>query len=1705
MGYRIGYNGPQVDDLLQKGYKYSVINNGWTKLESSDLAATNLDTLVTPGNYSTSFWQNGPIQLVTNGPINVCVTKDSSSNTLYQTIYDAGKIYIRSTTSTSFSNTWREEQNNSTLDIGASTPVNPSDNYIWIDTSGDAPIIKIYKENRGEWVAISAADLAKKSVYDKNNIGKPFTTYLDEKIAEGDLATAEDAYKKHIVEGEDTGNPIHVTSEEKLKWNAGISTSEADTLINKFKKDMQSYADEKVNTSSTKINEITTEVNAQKKIMDNHMGDSSIHLTADQVTAFDNKAAGDHTHLNDGTVTVSTTNLTGLIPIERLDPSVLERNYTVSSYDDLFNLTKNEVQNGDSVYVSGEPHEIERKVKVNNATLPIEQRWTGICYGNDKFVAVTGTTSTNSSACVAYSTDGITWTEGTLPSTKNWNFVCYGSGKFVMIASASYNNNHSYYAYSTDGVTWTEGELPSYKYYYGIMYGNGKYIAYASNLITYSTDGVTWTDVTITGYELKDICYGDGRFVSTTTKGLYQSIDGITWTYLSETTGSITYGIGKYVIIDSDCSVSKVSSDLENWAEGQIRDDEYIGGTSKVYYSAGRFVAITYNDVMDYSLIYYSTDGIAWNFIAKDTTVCLSAICYGNNYFIAVGTSNNGNYTNTAKVISIEAPRIEIESNNTLSSLKWISMIYANNKYTILDRCGNNNNPSVVAHSTDGKNWTYITLPLIESSDGDYVSQECSDIIYANGIYVIATYYWYPYYSTDGINWNIGSRIYDSVGCNNIAYGNDKFVMFGHYQKCAYSTDGINWTPFEMPNGLRIYGYYCNDKFIAVSHSSPDNNIILYSTDGVTWTEGTLPTNEYWESVCYGNNIYIAIASYVDNKTAANYAYSYDGINWYKGELPVIQEYQDIVFDGTRFVAGGLSAFGIYSYDGINWVSFATNPLYNMVFDNETIMSTYYGLGTVITIKIDNLLSQRESASAWFVVDDTKFGDYALKQSLEPSAIASNIFDGNVFVTSICYGNGRYVGVTQGGYIYSTDGITWTQSTLPVSEIWASICYGNGKFIAIANASDNTPTATDTILYSTDGITWTEGTMPSSQYWMSVCYGNDKFVAIADQTNKFAYSTDGINWTQGTLPSTQNWKSVCYGNDKFVIISFDADVFTYSTDGIAWNEVKVSHDYWYDICYGNGYYIAVTCTNKYAYSTNGINWTVKTMTNSGLAACNICYGDSGFISVGYLGYGFFYTKLPTALVQYAAPTPELTWDNITNKPTTISDYGLSNTYYTADEINTLYNQYKTQYDEINKSVSDITDSLLEIPEDLSTTYDTNLARASELNKKLDDLLHSLGLNDKMISDMVNMYKERSIIYRSSLDTGIDLDLDSLTVGSTFMLGKYQVESEDPWDIEWEIVHQTDDYQIAMTKQIIDVRCFDAKEPNNTDSSRKSHGNNNWQYSNIEQWMNSDQASWYSAQHQYDAPPSSANCWQYYNGTTYNAYDTHKGFLYYWSADEKALLKDMTLTFANNTVTDGGGSYTWTGKVWLPTYTQMSGGQNNRISEGEAFSKFTNNSSRIKTLHPNCAANNEVCKIKKYISGARCLYWMSSADTLKSSYVHLVDNSGSTGYYLAYYSDGGLAPCICLPRHKVTHDPSQKTVTIKYSYTNSDSDALPTEVINNKPTGESFTFDILNDSDKSYTHSVNDTNYPSGQVVDADDGSGYWTFSGWNTDDATIKS
>ena len=303
------------------------------------------------------------------------------------------------------------------------------------------------------------------------------------------------------------------------------------------------------------------------------------------------------------------------------------------------------------------------------------------------------------------------------------------------------------------------------------------------------------------------------------------------------------------------------------------------------------------------------------------------------------------------------------------------------------------------------------------------------------------------------------------------------------------------------------------------------------------------------------------------------------------------------------------------------------------------------------------------------------------------------------------------------------------------------------------------------------------------------------------------------------------------------------------------------------------------------------------------------------------------------------------------------------------------------------------------------------------------------VNDVISSDTIISGKN----YTISSGSIIAVDLSKVGVGSTFNFGKYQVESEDPWSIEWEIVHEDSDELIAQTKQIIDLRCFDAIESTNIDSNRSKYGNNNWNVSNIKQFLNSDQATWYSAQHSYDAPPNSSNVW---NG---NPYDTHKGFLYYFSDEEKSLLKDITLTLANPNV-DGGGSYTWTGKVWLPTYTQMIGNQNNSISEGIKFDKYSDDISRIKSINKYCAENNKYCIDNNYSEGEIHYYWCSSAVPSGSCNARNVTGGGDDFIGSAYDGYNGLAPCIYLSKSTILWGTSSKisfTIENSGSYSGGD--------------------------------------------------------------------
>lgn len=208
----------------------------------------------------------------------------------------------------------------------------------------------------------------------------------------------------------------------------------------------------------------------------------------------------------------------------------------------------------------------------------------------------------------------------------------------------------------------------------------------------------------------------------------------------------------------------------------------------------------------------------------------------------------------------------------------------------------------------------------------------------------------------------------------------------------------------------------------------------------------------------------------------------------------------------------------------------------------------------------------------------------------------------------------------------------------------------------------------------------------------------------------------------------------------------------------------------------------------------------------------------------------------------------------------------------------------------------------------------------------------------------------------------------------------------------------------ITEKIILFRCLDAKEPNNSDSNRKSYGNNKYSVSNLDQWLNSTAAAgqWYSARHSADQAPNNANVWN-----NYNEYDQDAGFLAGFDDAFVAALKDTTLKVALSTVTDGGGYESITRKFFLASRAELFGAAENNVMEGSILSYFSANTNaiRIAVASEYAAAHSEYSRT----AGTAYYYWLRSPSSSHSYYARGVRSDGSLTGDFAYGGHGGVRP------------------------------------------------------------------------------------------------
>jgi len=223
-------------------------------------------------------------------------------------------------------------------------------------------------------------------------------------------------------------------------------------------------------------------------------------------------------------------------------------------------------------------------------------------YGNGVWVAIGGYTP----ASIAYSYDGINWTNGPYPFSVGYG-VHFGDNLFVALGNTTGGNS---ILTSTDGVNWT-GRGTSIFTAYGTSayYHDGLWVAggVGINCLAYSNDGINWTGL---GTSLMSNCfkviYADDKWVAVGSGGsntILTSVDGVNWTgmgYFNSTNG-IAFGDGVWV--SATTSGLFYSSDLTTWTSATST----ITNAESVVWINDKFLAIGSTGE-----IQSSPDGVIW-------------------------------------------------------------------------------------------------------------------------------------------------------------------------------------------------------------------------------------------------------------------------------------------------------------------------------------------------------------------------------------------------------------------------------------------------------------------------------------------------------------------------------------------------------------------------------------------------------------------------------------------------------------------------------------------------------------------------------------------------------------------------------------------------------------------------------------------------------------------------------------------------------------------------------------------------------------------------------------------------------------------------------------------------------------------------------------------------------------------------------------
>lgn len=230
--------------------------------------------------------------------------------------------------------------------------------------------------------------------------------------------------------------------------------------------------------------------------------------------------------------------------------------------------------------------------------------------------------------------------------------------------------------------------------------------------------------------------------------------------------------------------------------------------------------------------------------------------------------------------------------------------------------------------------------------------------------------------------------------------------------------------------------------------------------------------------------------------------------------------------------------------------------------------------------------------------------------------IYSTSFTTSVAGVGFAYCNDRFIKCFTKAYCQtSTNGLTWTDTTLPLSQPWMTPVYLNGAYYIFGNN-------VTTYAYSTDGVTWVSKTLPTgvATALVAAAYGNGLYIVTgyvsATVSGSYYTSTDGVNWTLGTAFPSFGICNITFGNGVFVAVGASGSLLATSTDGFNWTTHATPGTYRNsssdrNLWFGRGQFWYGSTSLAFYSSTDGIIWT--THSTNAFAAQWLAYGNNTIV------------------------------------------------------------------------------------------------------------------------------------------------------------------------------------------------------------------------------------------------------------------------------------------------------------------------------------------------------------------------------------------------------------------------------------------------------------------------------------------------------------